>query len=381
MRMIAAERVWAEVDLGAIRRNIVRIGGNLGAGTKICAVVKADGYGHGAVAVAKYIEDLVGFYAVAALEEGIELKEAGIGKPVLVLGYVPPSLAAAAAEAGIRLCVFDCETAAALSAAALKAGKKLFVHIKLDTGMNRIGFRADGAFVDAVKQISRMEGLSAEGVFTHFHSADARDTASACAQADLFAKMCARLDEAGIAVPVKHCANSAAAVAMPETCADMVRLGIAMYGLYPSEYRKEVRLEPALSLKSKIVMVKEIEAGETVGYGAAFTALKRTKIATISAGYADGYMRAVSERGYVLIRGKRAPIAGRICMDQFMANVSAIEGCSCGDTVTLIGKDGGEALSMEEVSAWAGSFNYEFACGIHKRVPRLYFADGARLPN
>lgn len=379
MLICEPHRVWAEIDLDAIRNNLINIKKFISPYTKICAVIKADGYGHGAVPIAENITDLVDFYAVATIEEALALREAGLKSDILVLGFVHPDYVKDAVLQDIRLTVFDYEEAKALSDGALAIGKRLNVHIKIDTGMNRIGLKPCSKSIDIIKQISMLDGLNIEGTFTHFHSADSNDLSSAYAQLKLFNNFCAELQNNGIAIPIKHCSNSAASILMPEANLDMVRLGIAIYGLYPSEYVMRIKLKPALSLKSRVVMVKEISAGETVGYGATFTAERNMIIATIPVGYADGYMRSLSNCGCVLIRGQRAEIIGRICMDQFMVDVTGINNVSREDLVTLIGRDGDKVLSMEEVAFMADSFNYEFACNINKRVPRIYYRNGKKI--
>lgn len=372
-------RVWANIDLDAVRDNIAAVKGRIKSGTKICAVIKADGYGHGAVPIARHTQSLVDFFAVATIEEALELRSAGIERPILILGYVHPDSAVEAVQNDIRLTVFDYDTAAILSQKTSACGRQLKIHIKIDTGMNRIGLKPDENSLQIIEKIVALKGLQAEGIFTHFFASDSSDPASARHQLSAFQDFCGAAEKRGIHIPMKHCSNSAAAIVMPEANLDMVRLGIVIYGLYPSEYIKQLPLKPALSLKSSVVMVKTIQKGETVGYGATYTAKNEMKIATVPVGYADGYMRSLSNRGYVLIRGQRAKIVGRICMDQFMVDVTSLDNIRRGDEVTLIGQDGTQELSMEQVASMAGSFNYEFVCDINKRVPRLYFSGGMRV--
>lgn len=372
-------RICADVDLSAVRTNIINMKKGLKEGTKTCCVIKADGYGHGAVPIARAVGDLADFYAVAAVEEALNLRANGIDKPILILGYIHPDGFEEAIKNNIRLTVFDLETARLVSetAQALKTDAK--IHIKIDTGMSRIGFFPDAESAGTIKEISALAGMEIEGIFTHLYASDSADKASAFAQVEKFNGFCGLLEENGVNIPVKHCSNSAAAISMPEANLDMVRLGIAMYGLYPSDDVHELKLVPALSLKSHIVMVKEIPAGTSVGYGGTYTAHKPVKVATIPVGYADGYFRLLSNKGYVLINGCTAPIIGRVCMDQFMADVSDIPDVKKGDEAVLIGRSKDKTVTMEEISALAGSFNYEFACDIGKRVPRRYFLDGKQV--
>lgn len=365
-------RIRADIDLNAIRENIDAIKKNLQPQVRICAVVKADGYGHGAVPVANHIQDIVSFFAVATIEEALELRNAGIDKPILILGYVFPSDLHLAVTNDIRLTVFDFKTATEISALATELKLKSVVHLKIDTGMGRIGFAANDESIRVIRDISGLPGIAVEGLFTHFFSSDSSDLGAADRQLKDFVAFCDKVGSAGIDIPIKHCSNSAAATAMPQADMDMVRLGISIYGLYPSDAVTAIKLKPALSLKSHIIMLKTITAGQSVSYGATYTADKDTVIATIPVGYADGYKRSLSNKGYVLVKGQRAPITGRICMDMFMVDVSGIAGLSTGDEVVLVGQSDDEEITMEEISGLAGSFNYEFACNVGKRVPRVY---------
>ena len=371
-------RICAEIDLDAVRDNILALKDNLlaGEGHKVCAVIKADAYGHGAVQVGEYIKDIVDFFAVATMDEAMELREAGLDLPILILGYVHPEYAAIAAENDIRLTVFDVETAEQLSRnlkdAGIQEDKKLKIHIAIDTGMNRIGFQMSLEMLNKIKEISQISNLEIEGIFTHFFAADSENLSSAERQFAFFTDVISELEKEGVRIPIHHCANSAASTRMQHTAMDMARFGISIYGLYPSDCATQVTLKPVMTLKSHVVMVKTIHAGATVGYGATYTAPHNTVVATIPVGYADGYMRSLSNKGYVLIRGQKAPIIGRICMDQFMVDVSSIEGVCRGDEVVLAGKQEDSIITMEEISELAGSFNYEFACDINKRVPRVY---------
>ncbi|MBO6143158.1 MAG: alanine racemase [Lachnospira sp.] len=371
-------RVYAEINLDAIVKNVDNLMALTKENTGALAVVKADGYGHGDVAVAKAVAQKVTGYAVATLDEAVNLRENGVKKPILVLGYVDPYEFDILVSHEITATVFDVETAQLLADAARVQKKQAHCHIKVDTGMRRIGLEPDENGIAIVKQITALKELSADGIFTHFAASDETDKTSAEHQFKLFTDFTGRLEKEGIHFTYRHCANSAAVIDMPQVGLDMVRLGIAMYGMYPSdEVKKEkVELFPALDLKSHITMVKEIPAGEKVSYGGTFTTTRTTKLATVSVGYGDGYPRALSSKGYVLIRGQKAPIVGRVCMDQMMVDVTDIENVTRADIVTLIGKDGDAEITVEEIAALAGTFNYEFVCDLGKRIPRSYYLNG-----
>ncbi len=371
-------RVYAEINLDAIVKNVDNLMALTKENTGALAVVKADGYGHGDVAVAKAVAQKVTGYAVATLDEAVNLRENGVKKPILVLGYVDPYEFDILVSHEITATVFDVETAQLLADAARVQKKQAHCHIKVDTGMRRIGLEPDENGIAIVKQITALKELSADGIFTHFAASDETDKTSAEHQFKLFTDFTGRLEKEGIHFTYRHCANSAAVIDMPQVNLDMVRLGIAMYGMYPSdEVKKEkVELFPALDLKSHITMVKEIPAGEKVSYGGTFTTTRTTKLATVSVGYGDGYPRALSSKGYVLVRGQKAPIVGRVCMDQMMVDVTDIENVTRADIVTLIGKDGDAEITVEEIAALAGTFNYEFVCDLGKRIPRSYYLNG-----
>lgn len=371
-------RVYAEINLDAIVKNVDNLMALTKENTSALAVVKADGYGHGDVAVAKAVAQKVTGYAVATLDEAVNLRENGVKKPILVLGYVDPYEFDILVSHEITATVFDVETAQLLADAARVQKKQAHCHIKVDTGMRRIGLEPDENGIAIVKQITALKELSADGIFTHFAASDETDKTSAEHQFKLFTDFTGRLEKEGIHFTYRHCANSAAVIDMPQVDLDMVRLGIAMYGMYPSdEVKKEkVELFPALDLKSHITMVKEIPAGEKVSYGGTFTTTRTTKLATVSVGYGDGYPRALSSKGYVLVRGQKAPIVGRVCMDQMMVDVTDIKNVTRADIVTLIGKDGDAEITVEEIAALAGTFNYEFVCDLGKRIPRSYYLNG-----
>lgn len=375
------QRVWAEVDLDAIWENMVHMKENIAENTKILAVIKTDGYGHGGVPIAKMLEqlDFMFGYAAATYEEAHVLREAGVKKPILILGYTFPYCYEELIREEIRPAVYRRDTVEELAAAAAKVGKKAKVHIKVDTGMGRIGITPDEEGLEFVRFLIEHPELEVEGIFTHFAKSDEADKTSANHQLELFQNFIDKIQtELGITIPVKHCSNSAAILEMPQANMDMVRAGITTYGLYPSEEVSKdiVPLRAAMSLYSHIVYCKMIHAGQSVSYGGLFTAQKDTRVATIPVGYGDGYPRSLSGRGYVLIHGKKAPILGRVCMDQFMVDISEIPEAMDGDKVTLLGMDGTERITAEELGELSGRFNYEFVCDLGKRIPRVYIQHG-----
>lgn len=374
-------RVKALIDLDAIFHNIENTRKIIKEGTGIMAVIKTDGYGHGAVPIAKTIDDQVEAYGIAIVQEGIELRKAGIKKPLLILGYTPRQYYRDVIAYHISQTVFGYEMAKILSDTAADMNMTVKVHIKVDTGMSRIGFLPNAASVEEIQKIATLPYLEIEGIFTHFAKADEADKTAAKQQLDTFLRFVADLEEKGIHIPVRHASNSAAMMDMPEANLDMIRSGISTYGLYPSEEvnKSVLPLEPAMSLQSYVIYVKELEAGVGIGYGGTFVTDKKTKVATIPVGYGDGYPRALSNCGRVLIHGKSAPIIGRVCMDQFMVDVSDIEAVKEGDLVTLIGVDGTQRITVEEMADLAGSFNYEFVCDIGKRVPREFYRNGKKV--
>lgn len=371
------KRVCAVIELDAAVENIENMRKKLAPETKILAVIKAGGYGHGAVQIAKRLESLehIFGYAVATAEEAFELRQNRLCKPVLILGYTFPDCYERLVAQDIRPTVFRSDMARELSAAASKMGKRLKVHIKVDTGMSRIGVFPDDRGIAFVKEVMELPGLETEGIFTHFARADERDKTSAGEQFAKFVQFTERVEsELSLRIPLKHCANSAAILEMPETSLDLVRAGIALYGLWPSEEmdREKSELRPMFSLYSHIVYVKVLPAGTPVSYGGIYVTDGQRRIATVPVGYGDGYPRGLSGKGDVLICGRRAPIVGRVCMDQFMVDVTEIPEAKEGDLVTLIGKDGEEQITMEELGELSGRFNYELACDLGNRIPRVY---------
>lgn len=373
-------RVRAVINLDAILYNMNSMHQNISEDTKIMAVIKADGYGHGAAEVAKCIEhlDYLAGYAVATVEEGLILRNHGIKKPILILGYAFPDQYDELIAADMRPTVFTREMAQELSQAAGEMGVDCPIHFAVDTGMSRIGYQVTEEAADEMAQIARLPHIMVEGIFTHFARADEADKTSAEEQLALFEKMISMLEERGIKIPIKHCSNSAGIVELKEANMDMVRAGITLYGLWPSEEvrRDIIDLKPALSLITHVAYVKDLEAGRAISYGGTYVTKRPSRIATIPVGYADGYARGLSNKGAVLIHGKRAPICGRVCMDQFMVDVTDIPEVKMGDEVILIGSAGEETITMEEVGELSGRFNYEFVCNLGKRIPRVFRRNG-----
>ena len=344
-------RIYATIDLDAVTWNLENMRKNISKDTKIIAVLKADAYGHGAVPIAQHIESLSYIWgiAVACVEEGMELREAGIKKPILILGYTFAEDYPTIIEHDMRPAVFTFEMAQHLSDAAVKMNQTAKIHIKVDTGMGRIGYRDINEAVPEILKISKLPHIEIEGIFTHFARADEAETTPAYVQLEKFQQFISRLEEEGLSIPMKHCSNSAGIIRMKEANMDAVRAGIILYGLYPSdEVEKEpVALRPVMELKTHISYVKTVEKGTAISYGGTFITEKETKVATIPVGYADGYCRGLSNKGYVLIHGKRAPILGRVCMDQFMVDVTEIQDAKILYEVTLRGRDGKEKITLE----------------------------------
>ncbi len=373
-------RVCARIDLDAIEYNMEMMKKNIDEGVKILSVIKSDGYGHGALQVAKFLagKDYIWGYAVAALDEGMILRKGGITKPVLVMGCIFPEQWEEMLVHEIHMTVYDSDTARRVSDLAVKMDRKAYIHLKIDTGMSRLGFPVGEDSVSRILEISRMPGLVIEGMYTHFARADETDKTDARRQLKEFLEMKEQLLALGVRAAYYHCANSAGIIDLKEANLDLVRAGIATYGLYPSdEVKKElVPLRPAMELVSHVVHVKWVEAGTPVSYGGTFVTARRTRIATIPVGYGDGYPRSLSNKGYVLIHGKKAPILGRVCMDQFMVDVTEIEETAFGDPVTLVGRNGGACVTVEELSDLAEKLRYEFICNFGKRVPREFLRHG-----
>ena len=364
-----------KIDLDAILRNFDAVREK--AGVPVMAVVKADAYGHGAIQVARLLEGKCAFFGVSSMLEAMELRQAGLSTPILILGHTPVNAFPTAVREGIRPTIFRWEDALALSEAAVAAGVSAPFHFAVDTGMSRIGFQARPEAADICARIAALPGLKAEGLFSHFATADCADLSRAEKQAEKFAAFDAMLKDRGVEIPLRHLDNSAGL--MNFDCRyEMVRSGIVTYGMYPSTEVDPglLKLEPALQWLSRVTHVKTLEPGREISYGGTYVTTRPTVVATIPVGYADGYRRNLSGRFYVLIRGRKAPILGRICMDQMMVDVTDIPGVEPNDRVVLVGRYDDEAITMEEISARADSFNYEFVCGISRRVPRIYVQGG-----
>ena len=367
-------RVAAYVDLEAIRENLRRLKKDLPGETQLLAVVKTDAYGHGATAVAGAVEDMVAFFAVATADEALELRQAGIHKPILILGYTHSSYYEELIRQQIRPCVYSYDMAKTMSQVAQRMGQSLRIHIKVDTGMGRLGFLPDEAGMDEAAAAAKLPGLVAEGLFTHFATADEEDKTMTYQQLDRYEQFVRGLKERGVGIPLHHVSNSAGIMELPAEGRQMARAGIAMYGCYPSDEvdRTRICLTPAMSVQSHIIHMKWLEEGATVSYGATYQVQGRRRIATVPVGYGDGYPRNLSGKGWVLIRGCKAPICGRVCMDQMMVDVTDIPEAALGDVVTLIGRDGDEVITAEELGQLSGRFHYELLCAVNQRVPRYY---------
>ena len=367
-----------KIDLDAISANFDAIA----AKTKVpvMAVIKADAYGHGAIQVAQLLQDRAAFFGVSSMLEATELRRAGLTNPILILGHTPVKAFGTAIREGIRPTIFRLEDAQALSRAAVEAGIPAPFHFAVDTGMSRIGFPATAESADVCAEIAKLPGLVPEGIFSHFATADCADLSRSRQQAGQFDSFCELLKARGVYIPIRHLNNSAGLMNF-DTHYEMVRAGIVTYGMYPSEEVSPelLTLKPALQFLSKVTFVKTLPAGREISYGGTFVTTKDTRVATVPVGYADGYRRSLSGKFHCLIHGKKAPILGRICMDQMMVDVTEIPETQPGDRVTLVGTDGEETITMEQISAAADSFNYEFVCGISRRVPRIYVSGGEKV--
>lgn len=372
-------RVYLKIDLDQICENIRKVIKKVGKDTKVMPVVKADAYGHGAIEVSKALSEIGTYgFAVATVGEALALRRAGITKPLLILDFVFPNQFETIIRNDIMLTIFQYSIAEKLDAAAAQMGTTAHIHLKIDTGMGRIGYIPNEKSIEEIKRISELPNIEIDGIFTHFACADSADKTSMNAQLKLFREFVEKLEMLGINIPIKHICNSAAIIDMHDDFLNMVRSGIITYGLYPSEEvnKDSLDVRPAMELHSVVINVKTINKGDTVSYGSTYVAEKPTVIATIPVGYADGYPRQLSNKGSVLIHGKRAKIVGRVCMDQFMVDVTDIPDVMIGDNVTLVGKDGDDFISCEEIGEISGRFNYEFLCCITRRVPRVYIRNG-----
>ena len=350
------------------------------AGVPVMAVVKADAYGHGAVQVARLLQEQCAFFGVSSMLEAMELRQAGLTAPILILGRMPVAALEHAVREDVRPTIFHYEDALALSREAARQGKTAKFHFAVDTGMGRIGFQPTREAAEECAAIVRLPDIEAEGIFSHFATADCADLTGARLQAEKFDAFCGLLEELGVNVPIRHLDNSAGLMNFPNHY-QLVRSGIVTYGMYPSGEVEPglLPLKPALQWLSRVTHVKTLPAGRPISYGGTYVTSRPTVVATVPVGYADGYRRSLSGKFYVLIRGKKAPILGRICMDQMMVDVTDIPGVSLDDRVTLVGTDGEETITMEAIAAAADSFNYEFVCGISRRVPRIYCRSGREV--
>lgn len=373
-------RIRARIDLDAIEYNIEKMKENLPEDTKLIVVAKADCYGHGALQTTSLLslKEYVWGFAVATLDEAIVLQRGGITKPILVLGCIFPEQWVDALENNIRITVYTEELTKVLSDLAVKIGRKAYVHVKLDTGMGRIGFTPGKEGADKIEEISKLPNIVMEGLYTHFSKADEGDKSYTMKQMEAYTWMKEELAGRGITFSYYHCCNSAGIIDLKGAGQNLSRAGISTYGMYPSEevHKENVDLKPALELISHVAFVKWVDEGEMISYGGTYVTKRRTKIATIPVGYGDGYPRSLSNKGYMLIHGKKAPIIGRVCMDQCMVDVTEIEDVKFGDEVVLVGRDGDEYLSVETLSRLSDRFNYEFVCLMGKRIPREYIRRG-----
>lgn len=369
------DNTYVKIDLDAIASNVEAV--HEKAGVQVMAVIKADAYGHGAIQVARLLQDKCAFFGVSSMLEALELRQAGLHNPILILGHTPVSAFPAAVHEEIRPAIFHYEDALALSREAVRQGKTAAFHFAVDTGMSRIGFQATQESADLCAKIAQLPGLYPEGLFSHFATADCADLSRARLQARLFDDFDRMLRDRGVHIPLRHLDNSAGLMNFPNHY-EMVRSGIVTYGMYPSEDVSHdlLPLRPALQWLSRVTHVKTLEPGREISYGGTFVTERPTRVATVPVGYADGYRRSLSGQFYVLIHGQRAPILGRVCMDQMMVDVTDIPGVELEDKVTLVGRDGSEEITMEQIAAAADSFNYEFVCGISRRVPRIYTQNG-----
>lgn len=373
-------RIRARIDLDAIEYNIEKMKENLPEDTKLIVVAKADCYGHGALQTTSLLslKEYVWGFAVATLDEAIVLRRGGITKPILVLGCIFPEQWVDALENNIRITVYTEELTKVLSDLAVKIGRKAYVHVKLDTGMGRIGFTPGKEGADKIEEISKLPNIVMEGLYTHFSKADEGDKSYTMKQMEAYTWMKEELAGRGITFSYYHCCNSAGIIDLKGAGQNLSRAGISTYGMYPSEevHKENVDLKPALELISHVAFVKWVDEGEMISYGGTYVTKRRTKIAAIPVGYGDGYPRSLSNKGYMLIHGKKAPIIGRVCMDQCMVDVTEIEDVKFGDEVVLVGRDGDEYLSVETLSRLSDRFNYEFVCLMGKRIPREYIRRG-----
>ena len=369
------DNTYVEIDLDAISANFDTIRAK--AGVQVMAIVKADAYGHGAIQIARLLDEKCSFFGVSSIAEALELRQAGLTKPILILGYTPVEAFRLVIGQNIRPAIFRLEDAHTLSKLAQKQGVTIPFHFAVDTGMSRLGFQATEDSADICADIARLPGIYAEGLFSHFATADCADLSKAKAQAQRFAEFDKMLQDRGIKIPLRHLDNSAGLMNFTNHY-ELVCSGIVTYGMYPSDEVDPglLSLKPALQWRSRVTHIKMLPPGREISYGGTFITTRKTRVATVPVGYADGYRRSLSGKFYVLIRGRRAPILGRVCMDQMMVDITDVPDVKIDDPVVLVGNDGNDVITMEEIAAAADSFNYEFVCGISRRVPRRYRQNG-----
>lgn len=368
-------RVYAQVNLDYIAHNIRELNKIKNSNTEIMGVIKADGYGHGAIPIAKtLLENNTKRFAVAVIEEAIALRKSGITKPIHILGFTPDNQLEQLIHYDLIQTIFKYSMAKTLSDIAVRHNKRVKIHIKIDTGMGRIGFFTNEESIQIIKSIHQLPNIYIEGIFTHFAKADELDKGYTYEQLTKFNNFVKALEKENIHIPIKHAANSAGLIDVLEAHLDYIRVGIALYGLYPSQevVKDRVNLKQAITLKSHIIFIKEVDKGTSLSYGGTYITKAKSKIATIPVGYGDGYPRALSSKGRVLIRGEYAPIVGRICMDQFMVDVTHIKDVEDSDEVVLIGEQAGKFISVDEIARLTNTINYEITCGLGKRIPRVY---------
>lgn len=373
-------RTFAAVDLDAIGHNLTQIKSKLPDGVLSLAIVKADAYGHGAVGVARSIQDRVDYFGIAELNEAVELREAGVSKPILVLSYTSPYLYETLIKNELTQTIFNYDDAVALSRAAVRLNKIARVHIAVDTGMSRIGFFCNAESVETVKRINDLPNIYIEGIFSHYACADCENRSTTLKQTQVFENFITALENRGMIIPIKHLCNSAGILTCDKKF-NMVRIGIVLYGLYPDECVIDgtVDLKPAMKIVSHVIHVKEVPAGSGVSYGHTYFTKDKTRIATICIGYADGYARSLSNKGKVLINGQFAPVIGRVCMDQLMVDVTHLDNVSVGDEVVILGQDGSNSITAEELASLTDTINYEVVCQFQKRVTILQYRNGERV--
>ena len=382
------KRTWAEINLDAITHNYIQIKRVLRPSTQICCVVKADGYGHGAPFVAKELQNIgAQWFAVSNLEEAVQLRRSGINGNLLILGYTPPAEAPTLHRLNISQTVFSYEYGRELAEYAAASGVSVNIHIKVDTGMSRIGFlyqipERDRAVIDEIAAVCRMRGLHPEGIFTHFAVSDEGEPGEFFTenQFEDFMGAIGLLGQRGITFELRHCSNSGAILDYPEMQLDMVRPGIILYGLLPSgNMRHPLDLQPAMELKTVISMIKTVEENTSVSYGRCFVTQRKTRLATVPIGYADGYPRLLHDHADMLVCGQRARVVGRVCMDQLILDVTDVPNARVGMTVTIFGKDGQGCIPVDELAALSSTIHYEMVCLVGKRVPRIYLRGGQQV--